>query len=33
VGPLYRVLDGGPDPIPRRRGNFGVGKVPSHSKV
>ena len=32
VGDSHHVLDGGPDP-PTVRGNFGVGKGPSHSKV
>ena len=32
VGHSHHVLDGGPDP-PTGRGNFGVGKGPSHSKV
>ena len=32
VGDSHHVLDGGPDP-PTGRGNFGVGKGPSHSKV
>ena len=32
VSHSHHVLDGGPDP-PTGRGNFGVGKGPSHSKV
>ena len=32
VGDSHHVLDGGPAP-PRERGNFGMGKRPSHSKV
>ena len=31
VGPSNGVFDRGPDPF-RRRGNFGVGKGPYHSK-
>ena len=32
VGHSHHVLDGGPDPA-MERGNLGVGKRPSHSKV
>ena len=32
VGESHHVFDEGPDP-PTIRGNFGVGKGPSHSKV
>ena len=32
VGHSHHVLDGGPDPA-SVRGNFGMGKGPSHSKV
>ena len=32
VGHSHHVLDGGPDP-PTGRGNLGLGKGPSHSKV
>ena len=32
VGLRNHILDGGLDP-PMKRGNFGVGKEPSHGKV